>query len=191
MSEVAHPRFVRYASYPDFGRPGSGPFRPRDGISTSSRREFRNRPSLAAFVPCATDHGSIYDANRVAHAFRPFPWPVTSLTRDSRRLQNVIIIMATTPKVTKTATKVAGKKKAPKDPNAPKRGKSAYFFFMDDERPKQKAAHPTASVAELAKFMGAEWNKIKETGAAKKYQDLAAKDKARYEKEKAAYEGKK
>ena len=74
---------------------------------------------------------------------------------------------------------------------APKRGKSAYFFFMDDERPKQKEANPGASVAELAKLMGAEWNKIKGTAAAKKYEDLAAKDKTRYEKEKAAYEAKK
>lgn len=32
VSEVAHPRFVRYASYPDFGRPGSGPFRPLMGF---------------------------------------------------------------------------------------------------------------------------------------------------------------
>lgn len=97
--------------------------------------------------------------------------------------------MATTPKVKKTETKAKTKKV--KDPNAPKRGKSAYFFFMDDERPKQKAANPEAGVAELAKLMGAEWNKIKGTPDAKKYEDLAAKDKARYEKEKAAYEGKK
>jgi len=63
---------------------------------------------------------------------------------------------------------------------------------MDDERPKQKAANPGASVAELAKLMGGEWtNKIKGTAAAKKYEDLAAKDKTRYEKEKAAYEAKK
>ncbi len=74
---------------------------------------------------------------------------------------------------------------------APKRGKSAYFFFMDDERPKQKEANPGASVADLAKLMGAEWNKIKGTAAAKKYEDQAAKDKTRYEKEKAAYEAKK
>lgn len=97
--------------------------------------------------------------------------------------------MATTPKVKKPATKKTGKKE--KDPNAPKRGKSAYFFFMDDERPKQKAANPDASVSDLAKLMGAEWNKIKGTPAAKKYEELAAKDKVRYEKEKAAYEGKK
>jgi hypothetical protein len=93
-----------------------------------------------------------------------------------------------TPKVTKKATKKTGKKE--KDPNAPKRAKSAYFFFMDDERPKQKAANPDAGVAELAKLMGVEWNKIKGTPAAKKYEEAAAKDKARYEKAKAAYEGK-
>jgi len=96
--------------------------------------------------------------------------------------------MPTTPKVKKTATKKVAPKKV-KDPNAPKRGKSAYFFFMDDERPKQKAAHPSASVSELAKNMGVEWNKIKGTPAAKKYEELAAKDKIRYEKEKEAYAG--
>ena len=46
-------------------------------------------------------------------------------------------------------------------------------------------------MADLAKLMGAEWNKIKGTAAAKKYEDQAAKDKTRYEKEKAAYEAKK
>ena len=75
-----------------------------------------------------------------------------------------------------------------KEEKKQERRKSAYFFFMDDERPKQKEANPGASVAELAKLMGAEWNKIKGTAAAKKYEDLAAKDKTRYEKEKAAYE---
>ena len=116
-------------------------------------------------------------------------WPLTDDPLCARLQNTLVIIMANTPKVKKTATKKAAKKE--KDPNAPKRGKSAYFFFMDDERPKQKAAHPTSNVAELAKFMGVEWNKIKGTPAAKKYEELAAKDKARYEKEKEAYEGKK
>jgi hypothetical protein len=95
-----------------------------------------------------------------------------------------------TPKVNKKDTKKKAPKKE-KDPNAPKRPTSAYFFFMADARPKTKADNPDASVSELAKIMGAEWNKIKETDEAKKYVDMAAKDKARYEKEKAAYEGKK
>lgn len=79
-----------------------------------------------------------------------------------------------------------GKRKRTKDPNAPKRALSAFFCFCNDERPKVKAAHPSHSVGDIAKELGKRW----ETCSNKpKYEALAAKDKARYEQEMAAYKG--
>jgi len=83
----------------------------------------------------------------------------------------------------------ATKTKKEKDPNAPKRPKSAYFFFMDDVRARIKKENPDKSIGELAKVMGLEWNKIKEDSPKEfeKYNKKAAEDKARYEKAMEAY----
>ena len=78
-------------------------------------------------------------------------------------------------------------KKKKKDPDAPKRAKSAYFFFMDAVRGKTKADNPTATIGELGKLMGAAWSKIADKDKAK-YEKEAAADKERYERAKAEYE---
>jgi len=81
------------------------------------------------------------------------------------------------------------KRKRTKDPNAPKRALSAFFWFCNDERPKAKAHLGEASVGEVAKELGRRWNAC--TPDVKgKYEALAAKDKARYEKEMNAYKSK-
>lgn len=73
------------------------------------------------------------------------------------------------------------KKKRTKDPNAPKRPLSAFFWFCNDERPKAKASLQDATVGEVAKELGRRWNECTEDQKSK-YEALAAKDKARYEK---------
>jgi len=73
-----------------------------------------------------------------------------------------------------------------KDPNAPKRGRSAYILFSSDKRKEVEGANPGISFTEVTVKLGAMWKSLTE-GAQKKYKDLAAKDKERYEKEKAAY----
>lgn len=83
-----------------------------------------------------------------------------------------------------------GKKKREKDPNAPKRALSAFFWFCNDERPRVKATMPDSSVGEIAKELGRRWNDCTEDQKSK-YEALAAKDKARYEKEINAYKSKK
>merc|ERR1712241_656286 len=75
--------------------------------------------------------------------------------------------------------------KAPKDENAPKRGLSAYFHFCADMRKKCAKELSELSVTEVAKELSNKWAKV---GDKKKYESLAAKDKARYEKERAKYE---
>lgn len=82
------------------------------------------------------------------------------------------------------------KRKRTKDPNAPKRALSAFFWFCNDERPKVKETMPDASVGEIAKELGRRWNDCTDDYKSK-YEALAAKDKARYDKESKAYKSKK
>lgn len=84
----------------------------------------------------------------------------------------------------------AGKRKRTKDPNAPKRSLSAFFWFSNDERPKVKASMQDATVGDVAKELGKRWNESS-ADVRSKYEALAAKDKARYMKEVKAYKGKK
>ncbi|GMR36551.1 hypothetical protein PMAYCL1PPCAC_06746 [Pristionchus mayeri] len=82
----------------------------------------------------------------------------------------------------KGATK-GGVKKA-KDPNAPKRAMSAFFFWMAENR--QSLKKPGMGVADVAKAAGVEWGKL---GDKSKWEKMAEKDKKRYESEIAAYKG--
>lgn len=81
-------------------------------------------------------------------------------------------------------------KKNKKDPNAPKRALSAFFWFCNDERNKVKDALPAgANVGDVSKECARRWNGLSQSAKAK-YEALAAKDKARYEKEIAIYKKK-
>ena len=85
--------------------------------------------------------------------------------------------------------KGAKKDKKGKDPNAPKRPVTAFFFFQMERRPTLKKERPDLENKQLISEMSAEWNKMNEKEK-KKYVQKAENDKARYEKEKAAYEKK-
>ena len=79
-----------------------------------------------------------------------------------------------------------------KDPNAPKRGKSAYLFFCEDKRGEVKAAlGDDAKATDVTKQLGDRWNKLKNNKKHKaqmeRYAEQAAADKKRYETEKASY----
>jgi len=57
--------------------------------------------------------------------------------------------------------------------------RSAFFCFCNDERPKVRAKFPSYSVGDVAKELGKRW----EVCTTKpKYEQLAAKDRQRYEK---------
>ncbi|EPB76662.1 HMG box [Ancylostoma ceylanicum] len=71
-----------------------------------------------------------------------------------------------------------------KDPNAPKRAMSAFFFWMADNR--ERIKKPGMGVAEVAKAAGVEWGKVTDKS---KWEKKAAEDKKRYESEMAAYKG--
>lgn len=74
----------------------------------------------------------------------------------------------------------SGKKE--KDPNAPKRALSAYMYFANDFRIK----NPNMSMTEQMKAAGAAWKALNDH-LKSPYEAKAAKDKERYEREKAAY----
>ena len=71
------------------------------------------------------------------------------------------------------------RRKRTKDPNAPKRALSAFFFFCQEERADVKKIHPTYGVGDIAKELGKRWEVCQNKP---KFEALAQKDKARYEK---------
>ncbi|KAJ2770524.1 Non-histone chromosomal protein 6, partial [Coemansia nantahalensis] len=77
------------------------------------------------------------------------------------------------------------KRRAKKDTNAPKRALSAYMYFSQAKRATVQKENPNATFGEIGKLLGDKW-KTMDDKARKPYQDLADKDKARYEAEKLA-----
>jgi hypothetical protein len=77
--------------------------------------------------------------------------------------------------------------KKKKDPNKPRRNKSAYLFFAQEHRPLVKADLPGATFGDIGREVGMRWKAIKDSKSADKYKSLAAKDKVRYTNEMKAY----
>ncbi|CCD22684.1 high-mobility group nucleosome-binding protein NDAI_0A05290 [Naumovozyma dairenensis CBS 421] len=73
-----------------------------------------------------------------------------------------------------------------KDPNAPKRGLSAYMFFANDNRDIVKAENPNITFGQIGKVLGAKWKELNDEEK-QPYQDKADADKKRYESEKELY----
>ena len=78
--------------------------------------------------------------------------------------------------------------KAKKDPNAPKRGLSAFMFYSTAQREAVKANNPGISFGEIGKRLGAQWRDMTADQKAP-YEKQAAADKERAEREKKIYEG--
>eukprot|EP00697_Spironema_sp_BW2_P005533 gnl/Spiro4/17739_TR9442_c0_g1_i1.p2 gnl/Spiro4/17739_TR9442_c0_g1~~gnl/Spiro4/17739_TR9442_c0_g1_i1.p2 ORF type:complete len:142 (-),score=64.40 gnl/Spiro4/17739_TR9442_c0_g1_i1:120-509(-) len=81
----------------------------------------------------------------------------------------------------------AKKQRVKKDPNAPKRPKSSYLFFCDDNRARVQAANPALKMTEISKKLGEEWGLLS-AKAKEPFEKKNAEAKAKYEKEKAKYE---
>jgi len=70
--------------------------------------------------------------------------------------------------------------KKEKDPNAPKRSMSGFFFFSQAKRADIQRAHSDWKITQVAQELGRLWKGM--SAAQKKpYEDSAAKDKIRYE----------
>lgn len=86
------------------------------------------------------------------------------------------------------ATKIEGKRSASKDA-LPKRPSAAFFQFQNANREEFKKKYPDMKVAELAKAMGEAYRAL-DADERKQYDELAEKDKKRYEREVEVYEKK-
>lgn len=85
-----------------------------------------------------------------------------------------------------TKTKSRGVEKKKKDPNAPKRGLSAYMFFANDQRDNVREENPGITFGQVGKVLGDRWKALSEKDR-QPYEKKAAADKKRYEDEKAKY----
>lgn len=81
-----------------------------------------------------------------------------------------------------------------KDPNSPKRGKSAYLFFCSDNREKVKSKlGKDAKATDITRELGLRWNALKTSSKSVDKKSLASYEKAaeddrnRYEQEKESY----
>lgn len=87
-------------------------------------------------------------------------------------------------KAVKEAAKELKRKKKEEKANKPKRARSAYTFFVSENRSKIQSQHADWSFQQLAKALGLAWKNCKNRAH---YEKLAKADKARSEKERAAY----
>jgi len=96
------------------------------------------------------------------------------------------------PKVKKDAA-AAGEDGAPvkkqrkkKDPNAPKNALSAFMYFSNDNRDKVKADNPGIPFGQVGKLLGEQWKALTAEDKVK-YDEMAKKDKERYQAQMAEY----
>merc|ERR1711935_816972 len=78
------------------------------------------------------------------------------------------------------------RKKAKKDPNAPKRNMSAYFLFSVHIRPAVKEENPEAAFGDIARIISAQYKALK-PDEREKWDAKAATDKVRYQQAMEAY----
>ncbi|EED19418.1 nucleosome binding protein (Nhp6a), putative [Talaromyces stipitatus ATCC 10500] len=88
-------------------------------------------------------------------------------------------------KTTTRKTKPRSEKRK-KDPNAPKRGLSAYMFFANENRERVRDENPGIAFGALGRKLGELWKGLSDAER-KPYEDKAAADKKRYEDQKASY----
>lgn len=78
------------------------------------------------------------------------------------------------------------KKRAKKDPNAPKRALSAFFFFSNDKRQEVSGEHPEWKVGQIAQELGLRWKALSDDERII-FEKKAQEDKERYAEEMRAY----
>jgi len=78
------------------------------------------------------------------------------------------------------------KKRKKKDPNAPKRPTLAYIYYVNSRQDRVRKEHPDYKMTEVMRALGAEWRAL-DAKSKKPFEDMATKDKVRYQKEMANY----
>eukprot|EP00092_Neocalanus_flemingeri_P005635 GFUD01006069.1.p1 GENE.GFUD01006069.1~~GFUD01006069.1.p1 ORF type:complete len:310 (-),score=106.26 GFUD01006069.1:648-1577(-) len=80
-----------------------------------------------------------------------------------------------------------GKRRYPKGVGAPKQPLSGYVHFLNERRESVRGENPDITFSDLSKKLAAEWSGLDEPDK-NKYNDLARRDKDRYDKEFAEYQ---
>ena len=120
---------------------------------------------------------------------------LTSLWWDSHAsvVKRVCMELGQTDNMNEVVEKILGPKpkiKKMKDPNKPKKAKTAFMFYCEQHRPalleKEKKKGQKVNIGNIAKALGKSWKKLKD-GDKGKWNTLALADKERYEKEIAEY----
>lgn len=109
---------------------------------------------------------------------------------DVKDLQNQIKKLTIKVNTLEKNVKDSNKKgKTNKDPNAPKKNVNSYIHFYNTFFKEYLNKNPGTNASTVGKIAGEEWKKIKDDPKKKKkYDDMALKDKKRYEKEIAEYQ---
>jgi len=107
--------------------------------------------------------------------------PTTPKSREGVRSDKKRKSVAT-PTSSKKAESSSSKKKSKKDSNAPKKPLTSYMLFMSSQRSKIKEQNPDMSFADLSRQVASEFKKLTPDGK-QKYEDMAKKDKERYNNE--------
>ena len=103
----------------------------------------------------------------------------------SSLLKMICMELGATDKIEELSQKYLGEKlkiKAPKDPNKPKRAKSAFMFYCEKHRPKlidDQRKVGKVNIGDIAKILGKGWKKLKDSQR-KQFDASALKDKDRY-----------
>ena len=103
----------------------------------------------------------------------------------SSLLKMICMELGATDKIEELSQKYLGEKlkiKAPKDPNKPKRAKSAFMFYCEKHRPKlidDQRKVGKVNIGDIAKILGKGWKKLKDSQR-KPFDTSALKDKDRY-----------
>jgi len=80
-----------------------------------------------------------------------------------------------------------GKRRYPKGVGAPKQPLSGYVHFLNERRESVRSKNPEITFSELSKKLAAEWSALSETDK-NKYNEMAKRDKYRYDKEFSDYQ---
>ena len=88
------------------------------------------------------------------------------------------------------ASKESGKKPKKTRKPGPKKASSSYLFFCKDQRPKTKVSNPEMDAKDITRELGRMWKEDMTDKKKKKFEKLAAQDKARYDAEKEAWNDK-
>jgi len=167
---------------------------PKRGMSAFIFFSNHRRPLIKLDNPSLT-FGEL--AKEVSKDFRALTeddmkkWQAKAVKDKARYVEQMKSYVPPSPSEDSDSDSDAPRKKKPKkkkkDPNAPKKGMSAFMLFSIATRPTLKAENPSASFGDLAKLVGKSFKSLSEKEL-KKWQDKAAIDKKRYEKQMANYQ---